>query len=54
MSVGAASVGRLAVRPGGVYTGDGQASFGLPAGDYVKRKVPRTGVRVSARKHSRP
>jgi hypothetical protein len=35
MSVGAASGGRLAVRPGVVYTGDGRASFGLPAGDYT-------------------
>jgi hypothetical protein len=31
---GAASGGRLAVRPGVVYTGDGRASIPLPAGQY--------------------
>ncbi len=35
MSVGAAFGGRLAVRPGVVYTGDGKARFGLPAGTYT-------------------
>jgi hypothetical protein len=35
MTVGAASGGELAVRPGVVYTGDGRARFGLPAGDYT-------------------
>lgn len=33
-SVGAASNEHLAVRPGTVYTGNGQARFGLPAGRY--------------------
>jgi hypothetical protein len=35
MTLGASSDGHLAVRPGVVYTGDGQARFGLPAGDYT-------------------
>jgi hypothetical protein len=35
MTVGAASEGGLAVRPGVVYTGTGKARFGLPAGDYT-------------------
>jgi hypothetical protein len=35
MTVGASSGGQLAVRPGVVYTGDGKARFGLPAGDYT-------------------
>src|SRR5262249_19240364 len=35
MTVGAASDGHLAVRPGVVYSGDGQARFGLPAGEYT-------------------
>ena len=35
MTVGATSGGRLAVRPGVVYTGTGQATFGLPAGKYT-------------------
>lgn len=34
-SVGAESSARLAVRPGVVYTADGQAEFGLPAGKYT-------------------
>ncbi len=34
-SVGAASNDRLAVRPGIVYTADGRASFGVPAGRYT-------------------
>jgi hypothetical protein len=34
-SVGAASNDRLAVRPGLVYTADGRASFGVPAGRYT-------------------
>lgn len=34
-SVGAESSSRLAVRPGVVYTADGQAEFGLPEGDYT-------------------
>lgn len=34
MTVGAESGGKLAVRPGVVYTADGQAEFGLPAGKY--------------------
>jgi hypothetical protein len=33
-TVGAASGGALAVRPGLVYTGDGRAAFGVPAGTY--------------------
>jgi hypothetical protein len=35
MTTGAASSDRLAVRPGVVYTSDGTARFGLPAGDYT-------------------
>jgi len=35
MSVGAQSGGRLAVRPGVVYTSNGRATFGLPAGQYT-------------------
>jgi hypothetical protein len=35
MTVGAASGERLAVRPGVIYTADGKARFGLPAGDYT-------------------
>jgi len=35
MSVGATSGERLAVRPGVVYSADGKARFGLPAGDYT-------------------
>jgi hypothetical protein len=35
MTVGAKSGGRLAVRPGVIYTGDGKARFSLPAGDYT-------------------
>lgn len=35
MTVGAASRRGLAVRPGVVYTADGKASFGLPAGRYT-------------------
>lgn len=34
-SVGASSQGRLAVRPGVIYTGNGHARFGLPAGEYT-------------------
>jgi hypothetical protein len=34
MTVGATSNDRLAVRPGVVYTADGKARFGLPAGSY--------------------
>jgi hypothetical protein len=34
-SVGAPSNERLAVRPGVVYTADGEATFGLPAGTYT-------------------
>ncbi|MEQ8791111.1 MAG: CehA/McbA family metallohydrolase [Pirellulaceae bacterium] len=34
-SVGAESNGRLAVRPGVVFTADGAAKFGLPAGTYT-------------------
>jgi hypothetical protein len=34
MTLGATSGERLAVRPGVLYTGDGKARFGLPAGDY--------------------
>jgi hypothetical protein len=34
-TVGAVSGGELAVRPGIVYTGDGRARFGLPAGKYT-------------------
>jgi hypothetical protein len=34
-SVGTASNGHLAVRPGTVYTATGQARFGLPAGTYT-------------------
>jgi hypothetical protein len=34
-AVGAASADHLAVRTGVVYTGTGQARFGLPAGDYT-------------------
>lgn len=34
-SVGASSNEHLAVRPGIVYTGDGRARFGLPAGRYA-------------------
>jgi len=34
-TVGAESRGPLAVRPGVVYTADGTATFGLPAGRYV-------------------
>ncbi|HZL91795.1 MAG TPA: CehA/McbA family metallohydrolase, partial [Pirellulaceae bacterium] len=34
-SVGAGSNDHLAVRPGIVYTGDGRAKFGLPAGKYT-------------------
>ncbi|CAN5912153.1 hypothetical protein BH24BAC1_BH24BAC1_14970 [soil metagenome] len=34
-TVGAASGQLLAVRPGFVYTGNGRASFGLPAGTYT-------------------
>ena len=34
-TVGAESGGRLAVRPGVVYTGDGRAEFRLPAGKYT-------------------
>jgi hypothetical protein len=33
--VGAQSINQLAVRPGYVYTGNGQATFGLPAGSYI-------------------
>jgi hypothetical protein len=35
MSVGAISGDHLAVRPGVIYTGNGRARFGLPAGDYT-------------------
>lgn len=35
MTVGAESSKRLAVRPGVVYTADGRAEFGLPAGEYT-------------------
>jgi hypothetical protein len=35
MTVGAKSGGQLAVRPGVVYTGNGKARFGLPAGSYT-------------------
>jgi hypothetical protein len=34
-ATGAASTDRLAVRPGVIYTADGTAKFGLPAGDYT-------------------
>lgn len=36
-TVGAASGGPLAVRPGVVYTANGAARFGLPAGRYILR-----------------
>jgi hypothetical protein len=35
MTVGATTGGHLAVRPGVLYTGDGEARFGLPAGEYT-------------------
>jgi hypothetical protein len=35
MTVGAVSDDHLAVRPGVVYSGTGQARFGLPAGEYT-------------------
>jgi hypothetical protein len=35
MTVGASSGKHLAVRPGIIYTGNGRASFGLPAGKYT-------------------
>jgi len=35
VSLGAESDDRLAVRPGTVYTLDGEAAFGLPPGDYT-------------------
>jgi len=35
MTTSASSGERLAVRPGVIYTGDGKATFGLPAGDYA-------------------
>jgi hypothetical protein len=35
MTTGAVSTDRLAVRPGVIYTADGTARFGLPAGDYT-------------------
>jgi hypothetical protein len=35
MTVGATSGGHLAVRPGVIYTGNGKAGFGLPAGEYT-------------------
>lgn len=35
MTVGAESSKRLAVRPGVLYTADGRAEFGLPAGKYT-------------------
>jgi len=35
MTVGASSRRGLAVRPGVIYTADGRASFGLPAGKYT-------------------
>lgn len=35
VTVGAASQGQLAVRPGVIYTGNGQARFGLPPGEYT-------------------
>jgi hypothetical protein len=35
MTVGASSKNHLAVRPGVIYTGNGQAEFGLPAGEYT-------------------
>ena len=34
-TTGASSTDRLAVRPGVIYTADGTARFGLPAGDYT-------------------
>jgi hypothetical protein len=34
-TVGASSDGHLAVRPGVVYSGDGKARFGVPAGEYT-------------------
>jgi hypothetical protein len=34
-TTGATSTDRLAVRPGVIYTADGAAKFGLPAGDYT-------------------
>ena len=34
-TTGATSTDRLAVRPGVIYTADGTARFGLPAGDYT-------------------
>src|SRR5207248_753621 len=34
-TTGASSTDRLAVRPGVVYTADGTARFGLPAGEYT-------------------
>ena len=34
-TTGAASTDRLAVRPGVIYTADGTARFGLPAGEYT-------------------
>ena len=35
MTVGASSSDHLAVRPGVVYSSDGKATFGLPAGEYT-------------------
>jgi hypothetical protein len=35
VTVGGTSGQRLAVRPGVLYTGDGKARFGLPAGEYT-------------------
>jgi hypothetical protein len=34
-TIGASSTERLAVRPGVIYTADGTAKFGLPAGEYT-------------------
>jgi len=35
MTTNAVTGGRIAVRPGVIYTADGKAKFGLPAGDYT-------------------
>lgn len=35
MTTGSASTDQLAVRPGVIYSADGRARFGLPAGDYT-------------------
>lgn len=46
MTVGAKSGGGLAIRPGVIYTGDGKATFGLPAGEYqlIAGRGPEYGI----------